>query len=410
MRIPGKMYMTPESQREWSYTFFDNDVVDYFHKFHPSVETSILDIGAGGGKYKRLLSEYKNMDAVEVWQPYVGRLKLRELYRNVFVTDIGDFGFDFYDVIILGDVLEHIKTEKAIGLMKRLMQKCHDLVVILPFLNESPDALEGNPHEIHQQSDLTQQVIAQRYPMLKMYKQNEVSGMYIFDPTLRKNYFIQALYDSGNVERNSLYKQMLYVSSKTFLQNLEGVFTCRELAYSYDRNMQNNLFRTFKDINKLWKENANIFYADVDTLCMKPIDIFGKYFQFSEFWISDPPSLPDHPKNMNSGIKYFPAETAKAVMDYGEVLVDKFLEEKNENSPWALDQEIYIKMLDKQGIPFEKFMDNSLNWINFNAVNSTGLNIIERKDAKVLHFHSTRNASETVKIMEEYDRGCIALN
>ena len=404
MGIPGKMYTRPDSSREWSYTFFDQDVVKYFAERHPSPETSILDIGAGGGKYKYLLYNYPKMDAVEKWEPYVEKLGLKNQYREVFVTDILDFDFDFYDVIIMGDVLEHIPVDKAVGLMKRLMQKCHDMVVVLPYMNASEVACEGNPNEIHRQADLTQEVIESRYPMLQKYTDNEISGMYVFNPSLRRNYFVQTFYDSGDPNKNAFYRRMQEISYKTFSNNIQEPFFYKLWEEPYTKDVPRSIFGTFRFFCELWNENANIFYADMDTLCVKPLEIFGKYPQFSLFWTSDPPSKPDFPKYMNSGTSYYPAEMPESVMKYGIELMNNHLD-SNAPTSWGFEQEMYTRMLNRQGIPFEKFMDNKLNWMYLPSRNTTGLNEIEIQDAQIIHFHSSRDLRETVKIMEEYDSG-----
>ena len=87
-----------------SYTYFKPDVKQWFtDNVPPSVR--ILDVGPGQGTYSILLRELGyQMDAVEVWHPYVDQFKLRAKYDNVYTVDIRDFDLQGYNFIILGDV------------------------------------------------------------------------------------------------------------------------------------------------------------------------------------------------------------------------------------------------------------------------------------------------------------------
>lgn len=137
----------------------------------------LLDVGAGWGKYAKLLPDYV-MDAVEIWQPYVEKELLWKHYRAVFNRDICDFDFDWYDAIIMGDVLEHIDVSRAQELIKSLLDRCDELYVIVPY--EYPQGeVEGNRHEAHLQDDLTPKIMRQRYPELDLIAENGQKGIYI---------------------------------------------------------------------------------------------------------------------------------------------------------------------------------------------------------------------------------------
>lgn len=140
-------------------------------------ETTILDVGAGWGKYRYLLPDY-TMDACEVWVPYVNADKLVELYRNVYVADICDLEIGQYDVIIMGDVLEHIPREKAKQLITRLVTKCKQIYVVVPYLYPQGE-VEGNPYEIHHQADLTEKLMEKEYPELELLANSPEKGIYV---------------------------------------------------------------------------------------------------------------------------------------------------------------------------------------------------------------------------------------
>ena len=116
----------------------------------------ILDIGAGAGAYYDMLSAegYYNLDCVEAFENYIVDYGLRGKYKNVTLGDVTklDIDFDKYDLIILGDVLEHIQVEDAKFLLSKM--KRSNVIIGVPF--ESPQGVHfDNTFEIHLQEDLT---------------------------------------------------------------------------------------------------------------------------------------------------------------------------------------------------------------------------------------------------------------
>ena len=123
-------------------------------------ESTILDMGACDGKWKALLPEYKNMDAVEVYEP---NLKQLWLYRETFHVDAREFQYDWYDLIIFGDIVEHMTPDEARQMLDYAKPRCRDMIIAVPFLYEQ-DAIYGNPYEVHVQDDLTPENFEERYP------------------------------------------------------------------------------------------------------------------------------------------------------------------------------------------------------------------------------------------------------
>ncbi len=133
---------------------------------HLDLDAQILDVGAGWGKYRDLLPDYENMDAVEIWDPYVESESLAARYRQVYTMDVADMHphlMGIYDVVIFGNVLEHLKQQDAFDVLDR----CFQALVIVPFLFEQGEE-QGNPYEAHLQPDLTMDVMERRYPMLRL--------------------------------------------------------------------------------------------------------------------------------------------------------------------------------------------------------------------------------------------------
>ena len=107
----------------------------------------ILDVGCGYGKYSVLLREYLDpdpiVDGVEAWEPYVKKFRLKSLYHKVYVDDVLNLPqetLDLYDLVMMGDVIEHIEKQDAIELLGRIKGW---IVIATPFDHFHTD--EGLP-------------------------------------------------------------------------------------------------------------------------------------------------------------------------------------------------------------------------------------------------------------------------
>lgn len=145
---------------------------------HDPATTQILDVGACWGKYRYLLPEYRMMDACEVWLPYVVEEDLPRMYRHVTVADICDYvnmpSWRSYDVVIMGDVFEHIERARAKPMLEKVLETCGDVIVVVPYLYEQGPE-HGNPHQCHLQADLTPDLMAVEYPRLR-HLDTEIRG------------------------------------------------------------------------------------------------------------------------------------------------------------------------------------------------------------------------------------------
>ena len=75
---------------------------------------TILDMGAFDGNWHYNLPEYKNIDAVEIYRPSYQKLKELGIYRNVYLADARTFEYDWYDLVIFGDIVEHMWADDAL--------------------------------------------------------------------------------------------------------------------------------------------------------------------------------------------------------------------------------------------------------------------------------------------------------
>lgn len=147
-----------------SYDIGKTEVVKWIRENFDKKAT-ILDVGACDGKWRKLLYDYPNVDAVEVWrQNYEG---IKHFYRNAFHRNIVDFAYNYYDLIIFGDVIEHLTAEHAQKVLEYAFDRCSDMIVAVPFLYPQ-GAMYGNPFEEHKQPDLTAKIFKERYPFLEV--------------------------------------------------------------------------------------------------------------------------------------------------------------------------------------------------------------------------------------------------
>lgn len=148
---------------------------------------NVLDIGAGCGTYSQLLkSHLPRMDAIEIFEPYVEAYNLKEQYNNLYVKDAVDFQFEFYNLIIVGDVLEHIDESRGIEFIKRIYNKCDDLVVSVPF--HAPQGEHyGNIYETHLQAELSHAAFMEKYDGFRPLCVRYDFGVYIKDDKINAN-------------------------------------------------------------------------------------------------------------------------------------------------------------------------------------------------------------------------------
>jgi hypothetical protein len=131
---------------------FNSVISGHISKIAPS---SILDVGAGAGKYGRIIRTLLPetiIEAIEPTQKYIDEYKLNDLYNNVNCTTIQEFSRDNsrnrYNAVIFGDVLEHFFRSEAIDYIDYFLYRSDWVFVLWPTFMPQDDAM-GNSYEIH---------------------------------------------------------------------------------------------------------------------------------------------------------------------------------------------------------------------------------------------------------------------
>jgi hypothetical protein len=166
-----------------SYSFGKKEAIEFVQKNFPS-SSKILDVGPGVGTYYDLLKPYGyKLDCLEIYEGYVDAYNLKSKYDQTLIGDVREekWNLDNYDLVILGDVLEHLTVEQS----KKVLNRCQNVLVAVPYLCPQggvdfvfEDKRLINPHEKHEQADLTPLVMLTRYPNLGLIWSNHLYGYY----------------------------------------------------------------------------------------------------------------------------------------------------------------------------------------------------------------------------------------
>lgn len=148
--------------------------------------STCLDVGACDGKWCDLLGGWLTMDAVEVFEPNILYHHLDRKYHEVYACDIYDMTYDWYDLIIFGDVIEHMTVDRAQKVLRYAEQRCNDMIIGVPFMYVQPE-IYGNKYEKHIQDDLTEEIFNKRYPGYEILLRARADYFYFHAPRSRKN-------------------------------------------------------------------------------------------------------------------------------------------------------------------------------------------------------------------------------
>jgi hypothetical protein len=117
---------------------------------------SLLDIGPGVGTYAKLLADLdiSRRTGIEIWEPYVQTYRLRDYYDEIIVGDVRTTPLPAADVVILGDVVEHMTRDEAVQVWRACAAAARRSVLLsIPVVHYPQHDLEGNPYEVHVEED-----------------------------------------------------------------------------------------------------------------------------------------------------------------------------------------------------------------------------------------------------------------
>lgn len=148
---------------------------------------SVLDVGPGNGTYGRLfrntfVDPMPYLIGIEVWRPYIGQYHLTDIYDHVLCQDIRRLPMDAWpraDIVVLGDVLEHMTEHDAVRVWSLAMASARKAVYLSIPVVPCPQGTEhGNPYEEHVVPDWTHDRVMESFPGITWQWRGTIVGRY----------------------------------------------------------------------------------------------------------------------------------------------------------------------------------------------------------------------------------------
>lgn len=130
-------------------------------RFERTKPETVCDIGPGEGTYAKLFRPVHHgiwWTAIEIHKPYITKYKLKntktrtDRYDEIHVDDARNVDNHLFhrDLVIAGDVLEHMPREDAVTLLQRIEAAgAWNILISVPIVEAPQGEVDGNPAEEH---------------------------------------------------------------------------------------------------------------------------------------------------------------------------------------------------------------------------------------------------------------------
>ena len=154
-------------------------VKDFLLEHRPK---TIIDIGAGAMMYGNLIRETidAHVTAIEVWQPYIDFYPYDRVYNAVVQEDARLHNDYKADLVIAGDVLEHMAENEMKNLVDKILSQAKWLILSVPVIHYPQGHIEDNPYEEHVQEDLNHDELVRILGEPFQHKDFVQTGTYIY--------------------------------------------------------------------------------------------------------------------------------------------------------------------------------------------------------------------------------------
>ena len=137
----------------YSSFIFDRSIEEIIRLLKPE---TFLDLGAGAGKYGKIARKINpsiKLTAVEIEIDYVKKFNLSSIYDEVWNISAMDlinpkYYDSTFDVIMIGDIIEHLKKSDGIDLLNFLIYRCRWIILEFPYryIQNSVDGYYSEAH------------------------------------------------------------------------------------------------------------------------------------------------------------------------------------------------------------------------------------------------------------------------
>jgi cyclopropane fatty-acyl-phospholipid synthase-like methyltransferase len=158
----------------------EDDQIPYFLEVFEQLQPkTVLDIGAGEGKYADLIAKRAKVNAIEIWAQNVMDYDLPSKYDEVFIWDARKHQDFDYDLVIFGDVLEHMSEEDAKALWAKARKGAKAIFMSIPIVHLPQGAEGGNPYEVHIEDDYDHERILETFEGITEFRTYPRIGAYL---------------------------------------------------------------------------------------------------------------------------------------------------------------------------------------------------------------------------------------
>ena len=84
-----------------------------------------------------------------------------------------------YDLVILGDILEHMSESDAVNLWSKISKEAKYALISIPIVHYHQGAINENPYEVHVEEDWTVERVLEKFSHIVEHKKFEVTGTFI---------------------------------------------------------------------------------------------------------------------------------------------------------------------------------------------------------------------------------------
>jgi len=248
---------------------------------------TILDVGIGFGKWGFLAREFLEthhdrvfpnewqlkIDGVEIFKEYVEKLPwVKEVYNHVYVGNIVDLVDEIpsYDLIIAGDVIEHIGKRTAVDVLNKLLLKAKKKFLLsIPLGNWLGNkVVANNPYESHKSIWTANELINLHIRPAKTYAYKGIRGdvgVFVYE---KADYIVISYYTKGTGYQKE---------AEGLIKSLENVGLAYDISGTGNMgNWQKNTHYKAKFIlEQVIKHKKPVVFLDADARVLEYPQLFA---------------------------------------------------------------------------------------------------------------------------------------